>query len=78
MNNDSSDTFNTNLWSETDIIAEDLPIGSKLSSTNDIVFKKTAEEVWEYQTESSKISYNNRSIDCFKTIDTITFIVETN
>lgn len=66
------------LWSETDIIAQDLPVGSTLASSNDIVLKKVSEEVWEYQTASNKISYNNRSIDCFKSLDVIGFTVETN
>ena len=65
-------------WSETDIIAQELAIGSTLFSNNGITIKKVSEELWEYQANSNKISYNNRSIDCFKSIDSIAFNVETD
>jgi hypothetical protein len=67
-----------NTWSSLDTTASQLAIGTKLTNSNGIILEKVSDEIWEYQTDANKISYNNRSIDCFKSIDSITFNVETN
>lgn len=64
------------LWSACENSAEELPIGSKLFSQNGIIISKISSELWEYKTSFNTISYNNCSIDNFKTIEAIEFNVE--
>jgi len=67
-----------NNWSSFEKSAAELSIGSKLSNSNGIILEKVSDETWEYKSITNKISYNNQSIDSFKSIDSITFSVETN
>lgn len=66
------------LWSTTPIIASELSVGSKLITDNGIILEKISEETWKYKTSFTNISYNNNSVDNFKLIESIDFIVETN
>lgn len=65
-------------WWQLSMSAETFAIGTRLVSDNGIIIEKVSNEIWEYKTASNKISYNNRSIDCLKSIDSITFSVESN
>lgn len=67
-----------NFWSSFDKSAAELSVGSKLSNSNGIILEKVSDEIWEYKTAASKISYNNNSIDALKSIESITFNVETS
>lgn len=64
-------------WGLFSLAAAELAIGSKLSSSNGIIIEKVSDELWEHKTTSNKISYNNRSIDCLKSLETVDFNVET-
>lgn len=65
-------------WWQYSISAEELTVGSKLVSDNGIVLEKVSDQTWEYTSASNRISYNNNSIDAFKSIDAVEFNVETS
>jgi hypothetical protein len=63
-------------WGLFSLSAAELSIGSSLVSNNGIIITKVTDELWEYKTATSKISYNNNSIDSFKSIDPFNLTVE--